>query len=129
MFRFSWKLSEALMGFGGLADLVCGARHLKKERRHWSAEEKIKLLRRHLIEKIPISKICDEARLAPSLFHRWQEQLFQNAALALEGKRGPERNQDQQRIEKLEQKMRQKDEVLAELMAEHISLKKELGEL
>jgi len=48
--------------------------------------------------------------------------------LALEGKR-PERNQDQQRIEKLENKIRQKDEVLAELMAEHISLKKEFGEL
>jgi len=101
---------------------------LKKERRHWSADEKIKLLRRHLIENVPISKICEEARLAPSLFHRWQEQLFQNAALALEGKR-PERNQEQQRIEKLEGKIRQKDEVLAELMAEHISLKKALGEL
>ena len=101
---------------------------MKKERRHWTAEEKTQLLRRHLIEKIPVSKLCEEARLAPSLFHRWQEQLFVNAALALEGKR-PERNQDVQRIEKLEQKMGQKDEVLAELMAEHIALKKELGEL
>ncbi len=101
---------------------------MKKERRHWSADEKIKLLRRHLIEKIPISKICDDANLAPSLFHRWQEQLFQNAALALEGKRSAP-DQDQQRIEKLENKIRQKDEVLAELMAEHITLKKELGEL
>jgi transposase len=101
---------------------------LKKERRHWSAEEKIKLLRRHLIEKMPVSKICEEARLAPSLFHRWQEQLFVNAALALEGKR-PERSQDQQRVEKLEQKIRQKDEILVELMAEHIALKKEFGEL
>jgi transposase-like protein len=87
------------------------------------------LLRRHLIERVPVSQICDEAGLAPSLFHRWQEQLFTNAALALASKRGPERNQDQQRIEKLEQKMRQKDEVLAELMAEHVALKKEFGEL
>jgi transposase len=101
---------------------------LKKERRHWSAEEKVKLLRRHLIENIPISKICDEAQLAPSLYHRWQEQLFHNAALALQSKR-PERSQDQQRIEKLEHKIRQKDEVLAELMAEHVALKKEFGEL
>lgn len=101
---------------------------MKKERRNWSAEEKTKLLRRHLIEKVPISKICDEANLAPSLFHRWQEQLFQNAALALEGKR-VEHNREQQRIEKLEEKIRQKDEVLAELMAEHIALKKEFGEL
>ena len=102
---------------------------MSKERRHWTSDEKIKLLRRHLIEKVPISAICDEARLAPSLFHRWQEQLFLNAALALDGSRRPERGQDQQRIEKLEQKIRQKDEVLAELMAEHITLKKELGEL
>ncbi|MBV8055478.1 MAG: transposase [Deltaproteobacteria bacterium] len=102
---------------------------MKRERRTWSAEEKIKLLRRHLIERIPISKICEEAQLAPSLFHRWQEQLFQNAAVALEGRRGPERHPEQQRIEKLEQKIRQKDEVLAELMAEHVALKKEFGEL
>jgi transposase len=101
---------------------------LKTERRHWSADEKVKLLRRHLIEKIPVSKICEEAALAPSLFHRWQEQLFLNATLALEGRR-PERSQEQQRIEKLEQKIRQKDEVLAELMAEHVALKKEFGEL
>jgi transposase len=101
---------------------------LKKERRHWSAEDKIKLLRRHLIERTPVSKICEEARLAPSLFHRWQEQLFVNAALALEGKR-PERSQDQQHVEKLEQKIRQKDEILVELMAEHMALKKEFGEL
>ena len=102
---------------------------MSKQRRHWTTEEKIKLLRRHLIEKVPISAICDEARLAPSVFHRWQEQLFVNAALALEGNRRPERGPDQQRIEKLEHKVRQKDEVLAELMVEHIALKKELGEL
>lgn len=101
---------------------------MTKERRHWSAEEKTKLLRRHLIEKVPISKICEEARLAPSLFHRWQEQLFVNAALALGDRRAPERSQDQQRIEKLEQKIQQKNEVLAELMGEHVALKKALGE-
>lgn len=49
--------------------------------------------------------------------------MFLNAALALEGKRqGP--NKEQQQIAKLEQKIRQKDEVLAELMAEHVALKK-----
>jgi hypothetical protein len=43
-----------------------------------------------------------EAKLAPSLFHRWQEQLFQNAALALEGKRGPDGTAERKQIEKLE---------------------------
>jgi len=101
---------------------------MKKERRSWSADEKIRVLRRHLIEKIPISKLCEEEKVAPSMYHRWQEQLFQNAALALEGKRA-DRHPEQQKIEKLEQKIRQKDEVLGELMAEHVALKKALGEL
>jgi hypothetical protein len=35
----------------------------------------------------------------------------------------------QKRIEFLEKKVQTKDEVLAELMAEHITLKKSLGEL
>jgi transposase len=103
---------------------------VKKERRHHGAEEKMKLLRLHLIEKKPVSKICEEAGVAPTVFYRWQEQLFLNGHIALEGKQNrPERGVEQARIEKLEKKIRQKDEVLAELMAEHVALKKEYGEL
>jgi len=102
---------------------------MKRPRRHHSAADKLKLLRLHLIERQPISKICEEAGVAPSLFHRWQEQLFANGALALENKYRPERNKDKERIEKLESRIRQKDEVLAELMTEHVALKKALGEL
>jgi transposase-like protein len=47
---------------------------LKKERRHWSADDKIRLLRLHLIEKQAISKICEEASLSPTQFYAWQEQ-------------------------------------------------------
>jgi transposase len=101
---------------------------LKKERRHWSADDKIKLLRLHLIEKQAISKICDEAKLSPTQFYAWQEQLFNNGSLALAAKRVPERNKELERIEKLEGRLRQKDEVIAELLTEHIALKKELGD-
>ena len=89
----------------------------------------MKLLRRHLIEKLPVSKVCEEADISPNLFYRWQEQLFVNGSLALEGKRRNEQTEEQERIEKLEKKIQQKDAVLAELMAEHVALKKELGEL
>ena len=102
---------------------------MKAQRRHHSADDKLKLIRLHLIEKQPVSKICEEAGVAPSLFHRWQEQLFTNGALALENKNRPGRNKDLERIEKLESRIRQKDEVLAERMAEHVALKKALGEL
>jgi hypothetical protein len=47
---------------------------------------------------------------------------------AFRGLDWPERNQDQRRIEKLEKGIRQKDEVLAELRAEHVASREELGE-
>ena len=100
-----------------------------KQRRHHSSQDKLKLIRLHLIEKQPVSTVCDEAGMAPSLFHKWQELLFANGALALENKYRPERNKDREKVAKLESKIRQKDEVLAELMGEHIALKKALGEL
>lgn len=102
---------------------------MKKERRYISADQKVALLRKHLVEKVPVSKVCEEAGVAPNLFYRWQELLFVNGAAALESKRHAERSVEQTQIQKLEKKIQRKDEVLAELMAEHVALKKAHGEL
>jgi len=102
---------------------------VKKERRYFSADQKVALLRKHLVEKVPVSKVCEEAGVAPNLFYRWQELLFSNGAAALESKRHAERSAEQSQIQKLEKKIQRKDEVLAELMAEHVALKKAHGEL
>jgi hypothetical protein len=77
-----------------------------------------------MIEKQAISKICEEASLSPAQFYAWQEQLFANGSAALASKRVSERNKEQERIQKLESRLRQKDEVIAELLTEHIVLKK-----
>jgi len=50
-------------------------------------------------------------------------------AAAFQGKSRPDQQAEQQRIEFLEKKIQTKDEVLAELMAEHIAQKKGLGAL
>jgi transposase len=55
--------------------------------------------------------------------------FFENGTTAFQGKSRPDHQAEQQRIEFLEKKIQTKDEVLAELMAEHIALKKSLGEL
>ena len=63
------------------------------------------------------------------MFYRWQKEFFENGAAAFQGKSRSDHQAEQERIEYLEKKIRRKDEVLAELMGEHIALKKELGEL
>jgi len=55
---------------------------MKKQRKHYTPEEKVAILRRHLVEGVPISDMCDELGLQPTVFYRWQKELFENGAAA-----------------------------------------------
>jgi transposase len=103
------------------------------KRRKFSAEEKVRLLRLHLVEKVPVSDICDRNSLNPNVFYRWQQQFFENGSVAFE-KTGKGRNDSQskkllEKVAKLQAKLASKDEVIAEIMASHVELKKSLGEV
>ena len=102
---------------------------MRKERKHYSTEEKVAILRRHLLDKMPVSELCEELGLRPTVFYRWQKEFFENGASAFEQERPNNHSAEQERIAYLEKKIQTKDEVLAELMAEHVALKKRLGEL
>jgi transposase len=102
---------------------------MKKTRNHYTGEEKVAILRRHLLDREPISKLCDEMGLQPTVFYRWQKEFFENGAAAFQTKLRTTHQPEQERIEYLTKKIQTKDEVLAELMAEHIALKKSLGEI
>ena len=78
---------------------------------------------------MPISDLCDELGLQPTVFYRWQKEFFENGAAAFQQKRPNQPSAEQERIAYLEKKIQTKDEVLAELMAEHVALKKRVGEL
>jgi transposase len=102
---------------------------MKKQRKHYTPEEKVAILRRHLVEGVPISDLCDELGLQPTVFYRWQKDFFENGAAALQNRGRKNHQPEQERIAYLEKKIQTKDEVLAELMAEHVALKKRVGEL
>jgi len=104
---------------------------MSNERKHHTAEEKVAVLRRHLIEKVPISNLCDEHQLHPTVFYRWLKQFFENGTAAFGPPPRPDKQVEarEQRIAFLEAKLKRKDEVLAELMEEHVALKKSLGEI
>ena len=102
----------------------------KRERRHFSSQEKAGILKEHLFENKPISQICKENGLQPTVFHRWKQQFAENMAAAFE-KNGDRREESmrQKKAEKLVKKLAQKNEVLSELMQEHIELKKIFGRI
>lgn len=102
---------------------------MSKERRHFSPQDKVKILREHLVEHRPISEVCQKHRIQPPLFYNWQKTFFENGAAAFERTGKPRRTSaEEKKIEKLQAKLQRKDEVMAELLTEHILLKKELGE-
>ena len=102
---------------------------MKKQRKNYTAEEKVAILREHLLEKVPISDLCEKHGMHPTMFYRWQKDFFENGARSFQQKNRPSHQAEQERIDFLEKKIQRKDEVLAELMSEHIALKKSLGEL
>jgi transposase-like protein len=102
---------------------------MSRVRKNYTPEEKVTILKRHLVEHVPVSDLCDELGLNPTVFYGWQKQFFENGAAAFQKTRGRQVDGRDQKIERLEAKLTQKNEVLAELMQEHVQLKKELGEL
>ena len=105
---------------------------MPRERRNFSGAEKMAILREHLIEKVPVSEVCEKNGVQPTLFYTWQKKLFEEGAAVFEQPRAKSSRQqaaEQRRIDALEAKIRNKDEVLAELMGEHVALKKSLGEI
>ena len=62
---------------------------MKKERKHYTAEEKVAILRRHLLDKVPVSDLCEELGLRPTVFYRWQKEFFENGAAAFQAEGTP----------------------------------------
>jgi transposase len=103
----------------------------QRTRRLFTAEQKVAILKRHLIDKVPVSDLCDEYQLQPSLFYEWQKKLMENAVVALEAGRSERTSKTrglEKKVEDLEGKLAHKDSVMAELLSEYVALKKELGE-
>ncbi len=102
-------------------------------RKYLTPEQKVAIVRRHLLENVPVSDLCDEHGIHPTQYYAWQKQLFENASSAFErrpNKANQRRSQDAQlkKITQLEEKLQKKNEVVSELLEEHVQLKKALGE-
>jgi transposase len=104
---------------------------MNKPRRHFTDHEKVAVVKRHLVDKVPVSDLCDEFDIYPNQFYDWLKRFFENGHLAFANGRKAKAVEDAnvEKIQKLEAKLQRKNEVMAELMEAHTQLKKDLGEL
>ena len=78
---------------------------MSKTRNKLTGKEKINLLRKHLVEKVAVSELCEEGGLLPTHFYRLQQELFEKGSEVLDGKTKRQViNRDTEKIEKLESK-------------------------
>ena len=98
---------------------------MNKQRRHFADHEKVAIHKRHLVEKIPVSDLCDELDLYPNQFYDWLKKFFENGHLAFASGRKSKAVEEakDQKIQQLEAKLTRKNEVMAELM-EALTLEK-----
>ena len=81
-------------------------------------------------KEVPISSLAEEYDIQPTVLYQWQRQLMDHAALVFQPRGRVDRHEKklQARISSLEARVQKKDEVIAEISEEYVSLKKELGE-
>jgi transposase len=101
----------------------------RKKRKKPTAQEKTAILRDHLINKVPVSDLCDQHGIHPTQFYRWQKSMFENMSSLFEPKRGSEASTLRRQNEALKAKLTQKDEVISEIMEDYIATKKRYGDL
>jgi transposase-like protein len=92
-----------------------------------SAEEKVKILRKHLDEDVPVSDLADMYGINPTLIYTWKKQLFEGASILFEKKSTKQEREsaaDKQKIEHLEQMLSGRETLITELATELVDLKK-----
>lgn len=100
---------------------------MSKKRRHFTAQQKVQAIKKHLIDRVAISDICDELEITTTLFYRWQTDFFENGEKAFVKESDSRLKKVTQKNSSLESNLTQKNGVIAELVEENIRLKKRNG--
>lgn len=102
---------------------------MEKKRRRYSPQEKTAILREHLINKVPVSDVCDRHGLHPTLFYQWQKVAFEGMPVLFESRQDSETSRLRKQNEVLQDKLANKDTVIAQITEEYVAAKKSLGEI
>ena len=100
-----------------------------RNRRRFTAEQKVQILREHLDNQVKISELARRFKLHPTVLVRWKKELFEGALDTFSQKHA-KRNGKTRKEEQLEQKVQKMENVITELSTENLQLRKKyFGEI
>ena len=100
---------------------------MNKQRKSYTPDEKVAIIRQHLLDGVAISELCDAQGLHPTLYYRWQKEFFEGGGAAFAKEADRQVSQLKQRLAAAEEQLTRKNEVLAEVMRSMSGVKKTLG--
>lgn len=99
-------------------------------RNQHTALKKVEILREHLENQVLISELSRRYGVNPNLIHKWKKQLFEGAVDTFSRQHEKVNQGQNARIGHLEEKIKDKDSLIAEVLSDNIRLKKKLtGEI
>jgi transposase len=97
----------------------------KRKRRRWTSSDKLRVVLAGLDGSVEISELCRREGINPTQYYGWKKQLLTSAAKVFADGRESKPSAQQQRME-LE--LRRAKDVIAEITAENLDLKKGLSD-
>lgn len=99
------------------------------ERKTFTAEQKVIILRELLDDKIPISQIAEKYQIHTNDIYNWKKKLFEGAAdIFTNGKsKNTKADKAEEKIALLEAKLKKKEEAISWLVQDNIELKKNIS--
>jgi len=100
------------------------SKNMERQRKQYPAEFKVQVLREHLENQVPIGKLAEQHGIQPTVLYLWKKELFEKAATIFT--REKIHRTDGQKIQKLEEKIQQKDSLISELVEDNLKMKKKV---
>lgn len=99
-----------------------------KPRKHYTAEQKVIILRELLDNNVPISQLAEKYEVHPNDIYNWKKKLFEAATEIFIPKTSGSKQTsvEQKKIEKLQSKLKDRDEAISYLIRENIEIKKSI---
>ena len=92
------------------------------KRRKWTAAEKLRIVMAGVQKDVDIAELCRREGINPTQYYGWKKQLLTSATRVFEDKREKRPGEDARK----EARIRRLEQVIAEITAENLELKKTL---
>jgi transposase len=97
----------------------------KRRRRKWSPAQKLRIVLESLQSDGKLAAICRREGLSPNMVYQWRKQLLASAEAVFRSRR---KSGQDPKVEKLESENQRMKNVIAEITAENLDLKKTLSD-